>query len=123
VSPVGRGVANYLRDVIEAIDRIAAYTHAQDFEAFGESRITQDAVARNFEVIGEALRQLSQRHPDYATAHPELPITAAAGMRNVIAHGYWTVTVRTMWDTIRQQLPGLRATVAGLLIQEGQAKS
>jgi uncharacterized protein with HEPN domain len=63
VSPVGRGVANYLRDVIEAIDRIAAYTHAQDFEAFGESRITQDAVARNFEVIGEALRQLSQRHP------------------------------------------------------------
>jgi uncharacterized protein with HEPN domain len=52
VSPVGRGVANYLRDVIEAIDRIAAYTHAQDFEAFGESRITQDAVARNFEVIG-----------------------------------------------------------------------
>jgi uncharacterized protein with HEPN domain len=80
-------LADYLGHVIEAIDRIDEYTKGLDQPAFLSNRLVQDAVVRNFEIIGEAARNIQTRHPAFAAAHPELPLAFAYQMRNVVAHG------------------------------------
>ena len=67
----------------------------------------QDAVIRNFEIIGEASRIIERVAPDFVTAHPELPLSFAYDMRNVLAHGYYKVDLGVVWKTIECDLPDL----------------
>jgi uncharacterized protein with HEPN domain len=102
-----RRLRDYLADIVEAQLRIAEYVQAVDRDQFLISHFVQDAVARNFEVIGEASKHLLQRFPDFAVSHPELPLTSAYKLRNVVAHGYHEVDFEIVWDTIQQDLPAL----------------
>jgi uncharacterized protein with HEPN domain len=68
-------------------------------------------VSRNFEVIGEASHSIEKHHPDFAAAHPELPLSFASQMRNAVAHGYFKVDFEIVWQTIQRDLPGLRTLV------------
>lgn len=70
---------------------------------------------RNFEVIGEASRNLERNCPRFAAAHPELPLVIAYEMRNALAHGYFKVDLEIVWKTLRNDLPGLRRQVEDLL--------
>jgi len=81
-------LADYLGHILQAIDRIQRYTETLDEAAFARSEMAQDAVIRNFEVIGEASRNIERAHAEFAAAHPELPLTVAYEMRNALAHGY-----------------------------------
>lgn len=51
----------------------------------------QDAVIRNFEILGEASNNIEKHYPEFAAAHPELLLSFAYQMRNIIAHGYFKV--------------------------------
>ena len=66
---------------------------------------------RNFEIIGEARRNIERVAPDFVTAHPELPLSFAYDMRNVLAHGYYKVDLGVVWKTIERDLPYLREQV------------
>lgn len=72
---------------------------------------------RNLEIVGEASRNIETRYPDFALAHPELPLAVAYQMRNAIAHGYFKVDLHIVWNTIRRDLPTLEKTVGELLQQ------
>jgi uncharacterized protein with HEPN domain len=72
-----------------------------------ESEIVQDTVVRNFEIIGEASRNIEHHHPEFAAAHPELPLAVAYEMRNALAHGYFMVDLGIVWRTIQRNLPHL----------------
>lgn len=98
---------DYLGHVRQAIERIQHYTDGMDEAAFRCSPLVQDAVIRNFEVIGEACRNILRDHPDFAAGHPQLPLAAAYEMRNVLAHGYFKVDLGVVWATIRNDLPAL----------------
>jgi uncharacterized protein with HEPN domain len=74
--------------------------------------MAQDAVIRNLEIIGEASHNIEQHHPDFAAAHPELPLAFAYQMRNAVAHGYFKVDLEIVWKTIHNDLPGLGDVVA-----------
>lgn len=106
-----RRLRDYLADIVEAQARISEYVRTVDREQFLMSHIVQDAVARNFEVIGEASKHLLQRFPDFAANHPELPLTSAYKLRNVVAHGYYEVDYEIVWNTIQQDLPELARLV------------
>ncbi len=108
-------VADYLGHILQAIDRIESYAGELTERQFLDSGITQDAVIRNFEVIGEASRNLEQQCPRFASAHPELPLVIAYEMRNALAHGYFKVDLEIVWKTLRNDLPGLRRQVEDLL--------
>jgi uncharacterized protein with HEPN domain len=58
----------------------------------------QDAVIRNFEIIGEASKNIERLAPEFVAAHPELPLAFAYDMRNLLAHGYYKVDVATDRD-------------------------
>jgi uncharacterized protein with HEPN domain len=107
-------LADYLAHIVQAIERIGRYTADLDEVAFLESEIVQDAVIRNFEIIGEASRNIERHHPEFAVTHPELPLAVAYEMRNALAHGYFKVDLSIVWRTIRKDLPHLLDLVRSL---------
>ena len=82
-------LSDCLGHILEAIERIQAYVADVDEVGFLSSKLIQDAVIRNLEVIGEASRNIEHVHPEFAAAHPELPLALANDMRNALAHGYF----------------------------------
>lgn len=104
-------LADYLAHVIEAIERIDRYTEDMTEVAFLSNPLVQDAVIRNLEVIGEASNNIEKHYPDFAAAHPELPLSFAYQMRNAVAHGYFKVDVEIVWKTIQSDLPTLHSQI------------
>ncbi len=90
----------YLMHVLECIDWIESYTR-DGYTAFSESRQIQDAVIRNFEVMGEATKRLSQAVRD---AHPEVPWRRVAGFRDVLIHDYFGIDLDEVWGVVQIDL-------------------
>lgn len=108
---------DYVGHMIEAIDRIATYLDGLDREAFLKSSLVQDAVIRNFEVIGEAARNVEGLAPDIVAATPDIPWRYAKGMRNQLSHGHFNVDLDSVWATTRADLPRLRAQLIALKVR------
>jgi uncharacterized protein with HEPN domain len=104
-------LADYLAHILEAIERIERYTEDMVELAFLDNHLVQDAVIRNFEIIGEASNNIENHYPEFAVEHPELPLAVAYQMRNAVAHGYFKVDFEIVWKTIHRDLPGLHAQV------------
>lgn len=99
--------ADYLAHILQAIERIDRYCDDLSELEFLQHELVQDAVIRNFEVIGEASNNIEKHYPAYAESHPELPLSSAYQMRNAIAHGYFKVDYELVWRTIQSDLPTL----------------
>ena len=108
---------DYLNHILEAIERIEEYVSELDEMAFLGNKLVQDAVVRNFEVIGEASNNIEKRFPDFVAAHPELPLTSAYQMRNAVAHGYFQVDFEILWKTIQRDLPELHTKVEAIRVK------
>ena len=102
---------DYLGHILEAISQIQNYCEDIDEVSFLANRMIQDAVIRNFEIIGEASKNIERVAPEFVTAHPELPLAFAYDMRNLLAHGYYKVDVTVVWKTIERDLPYLQQQV------------
>ncbi len=108
------------RVIGEAIDRIERYTEDLDEAGFLKDERTQDAVIRNLEVIGEASRNIEREQPGFASRYPELPLSFAYEMRNVLAHGYFKVDLSIVWKTVAHDLPLPKEQVR-VIIQHGSS--
>ena len=104
-----RRLTDYLGHIQAAVARIDRYTDGMEEAAFAGDEMTQDAVIRNLEIVGEASRQIVRHYPEFAAAHPELPLASAYQMRNAVAHAYFMVDLGIVWRTIRTDLPQLHA--------------
>lgn len=108
-------IKDYLTHIVEAIERINRYIDNMSEEEFDRDEKTQDAVIRNFEVIGEASRNIERYHADFAAGHPEVPWGIAYEMRNILTHGYFTVDIEVVWQTTQDNLPTLAGQIRKLL--------
>ena len=102
---------DYLGHILEAISQIQNYCEDLDEVTFLKNRMIQDAVIRNFEIIGEASKNVERVAPEFVAAHPDLPLAFAYDMRNLLAHGYYKVDVAVVWKTIERDLPFLHQQV------------
>ncbi len=102
----------YLRHILDAIKQIEAYVAGMDQGGFLDSRLVQDAVIRQFEIIGEATKNLS---PDIRERFPDIPWKDMAGMRDKLIHQYFGVDIAAIWATITQDLPSLKREINGIL--------
>lgn len=102
---------DYMGHILEAIERIERYTEDLDEVAFLQNEMAQDAVIRNFEIIGEASHNIESHYPEFAVVHPELPLAFAYQMRNAVAHGYFKVDLEIVWKTVQNDLTGLYSQV------------
>jgi uncharacterized protein with HEPN domain len=104
----------YLGHIADSIAAIESYVTGGR-AAFMTQRVIQDAVIRNFEVIGEAASRLSPALRD----QPSLPWGKIIAFRNRLIHGYWSVDLPLVWDVVVHELPRMKAEVARLLTELG----
>jgi len=101
----------YLAQILERIDRIEEFTRkGKDF--FMADKLLQDAVIRNFEVIGEASKRLP---PEFRDQHPEIPWRRITAFRDVLIHAYDRVDLKEVWSIVEQELPPLKQAIAAFL--------
>jgi len=97
----------YLRHIADSIAAIESFV-ACGRDAFFGQRIIYDAVIRNFEIIGEAVKRLS---PDFCATQPAIPWRQIAGFRDVLIHEYFGVDLEQVWQVVVEEMPRLKAVI------------
>jgi uncharacterized protein with HEPN domain len=110
-----RTVLQYLDDILEAIRNVEEDSSDISFDDFVADRRRKDAVIRNFEIIGEATKKLPD---DLKARNPLVAWKQVAGLRDVIAHGYFRVDYEVIWGIITNTLPGFRTAVIKIRREE-----
>ena len=104
-----RDVKLYLQDILDSISKINEYAGNLDLEAFAVDYKTIDAVVRNLEIIGEAVKNLPQ---EIKNKHKDVPWNEISGMRNKITHEYWGIDEDILWKTVKDDLPIFEKQIA-----------
>jgi uncharacterized protein with HEPN domain len=105
----------YLWDVRQATELLTSFSAGKSFADYQAEAMLRSAVERQFEIIGEALNQLSKLDPELAAEIPELGRIVA--FRNILIHGYATVDDALVWQVLTEKLPALTAVVERLLTE------
>lgn len=105
--------AKLLWDAQLAAQKIARFTAGKTFAQYEADELLRAGVERQFEVVGEALNQLSRLDAVTASAIPDLPRIVA--FRNVLIHGYASVDDRVVWGVVASSLASLLETLSRLL--------
>ena len=106
----------YINDILEAINRIESYTTNLTIDDFSESQLYQDAVVRNLEIIGEAVKRLPK---ELIKKYPDIGWKKIAGLRDILIHAYFGIDIEIIWDVVQNKIPQL-ATVINVYLDEQQ---
>lgn len=82
------------------------------YEQFVRDCRTVDAVIRNLEIIGEAVKQLPE---DFRSPHSQIPWRRIAGLRDILAHTYFGIDEQIIWDVVVTKVPDLATLTRALL--------
>lgn len=103
-----RGDKELLYDINEAIKRINEYIGNMDYESFLIDHKTQDAIIRNLEIIGEAVKNISD---DSKREYTNIQWKDIAGLRDKLIHFYFGINWDIVWSVVKDKLPVLKETV------------
>lgn len=92
-----------LIDALQAGEEIQRFTHDMDFKAYQNNPVTQRAVERNFEIIGEALNRIKKIDDEFLAKVSEH--NRIIGFRNILIHGYDIVDENIVWKAVNDHLP------------------
>ncbi len=102
----------YLVHILEAMEQIELYVQGLNHDTFMQTRLIQDGVIRQLEIIGEATKNLSDATRNNS---PEVPWRDMAGMRDILIHQYFGVDMSAVWDTVMQDIPELKKYMVKLI--------
>jgi len=110
-----REYRDYLHDIFESINDVASFIEGMSYKDFLLDKKTINAVVRSIEIIGEAANHIPKSVKDNS---PDIPWKEIVGMRNKIAHEYFGINNKIVWDTAKRYLPKLRTQMKKLISQE-----
>jgi uncharacterized protein with HEPN domain len=102
----------YLDDILNSITRIESYVGQMTSEDFESDEKTQDAVIRNLEIIGEAVRKLPET---IIQSQPEMEWHKIKALRNILVHEYFGINIEIVWDVVQNKLPQLKSKCHDIL--------
>ena len=101
----------YLEDILASALKIREYVGTMARDEFARDGKTVDAVVRNLEIIGEAVKRL----PESVRAEGrDIEWQKIAGLRDVLIHAYSRVDIDIIWDVVTNKLPEFAAKVRAL---------
>jgi uncharacterized protein with HEPN domain len=106
----------YLRHILDAINTVEEYLQDVSESQFNGTRLLQDGVIRQIEIVGEAARHISK---DIRRTYSEVPWQDVTGMRDKLIHDYFGVDIEKVWLTTQEDLPVLKRQVIGILKDYG----
>jgi uncharacterized protein with HEPN domain len=101
-----------LQDILDASENVSEYIGKMSFEEFSADKKTIDAVVRNLEIIGEAVKNLSD---EILQTKPEIEWKQIACFRDIVVHRYFKVDLEIVWDILQNRLPDLQQAVKEIL--------
>jgi uncharacterized protein with HEPN domain len=118
---MSRDYSLYLTDILESCEKVRDYLADFTFEEFSADGKTIDAVVRNLEIIGEAVKCVP---PEMLLSQPQIEWKRIRRFRDIIAHYYFKVDLKVVWSITQEDLDKLSAAVSLILadIQKGDAK-
>ena len=102
----------YLNDILKSIENIGKYTKSLTQKDFVKNELVIDAVVRNLEIIGEAVKNIPKEIKD---KYPNVEWKKIAGFRDILIHGYFGVNLEIVWEIIVNKVPELKKCVKDIL--------
>jgi len=115
MSPVKREFILYLEDMLQSMERIEEYLDKLDFSNFKMNYLVVDAIIRNFEIIGEASKNVPKNIQE---KYPEIPWRKMYGLRNLISHEYFGIDYEMIWEIAKNNLPQNRVDLMKIIDNE-----
>ena len=108
----------FLEDILDSINAIEEFSKNMDKKELISSRLKQNAIIREIEIIGEAAKNISKT---IKNKYPEIELKKIVGTRDIIIHAYFGIDFNAVWDIIKKDLPDLKTKI--LKIKEDLIKS
>jgi uncharacterized protein with HEPN domain len=106
-----RDNTDYINEILNSITEVEEFTKNMNFEAFFKDMKTRHAVVRCLEILGEATKNISQ---DVKDKNPKIPWKKMAGMRDILAHEYFGIDIKKVWEVKEKELSSLKALMKNL---------
>ncbi|MCX2681280.1 DUF86 domain-containing protein [Galbibacter sp. EGI 63066] len=107
----------FLEDIIECIDKIIEYVEGVSENDFEKNIEKQDAVIRRIEIIGEAVKSISTKTRDM---YPDIPWREMAGMRDIVIHEYFGISIGMVWRVAVSDIPKLKSQIEKVISDQSQ---
>jgi len=111
---MSRDLRVYLNDIKESIQLIKDYVKKNSFTKFSKDRKTIDAVVRNLEIIGEAVKFI----PEDIISKYDYDWKGVVGLRDILIHGYFGINLKIVWDIIQNELPKFEKCINEIIEKE-----
>ena len=98
----------FIKDILEAMRLAQEFVGGMTEEEFLSDEKTKSAVVRQLEIIGEAAKNVPEH---LRRKYPDIPWSRMAKMRDRLAHGYFTVNYRIVWQVLKQEIPELEPKI------------
>ena len=98
----------FLNDILESIKRIESFSKLLNEEKFLRNELRQNAIIRQLEIIGEAVKNI----PDsFRNKYPKVPWKDIAGFRDRLTHAYFGIVLERVWEVVKEDLPKLKKDI------------
>lgn len=112
---MSRSTRLFIQDMLECARKVIRYTQGMTQDEFFTTDLEYDAVLRNLEILGEAAKQIPQALRD---KYPQVDWRGIAGLRDILAHAYFSLDEDTLWDIITNKVPAVIPELEAILAQE-----